>query len=322
MRELSGILPKRWWSRFLWIFAAYILVADFLPTLVMLVVNCSGYLPYSDRPGPGWQSPHLPSKDELLFFWGFAVLLLRPTAIYALALAAAGWVCGLCSFPRWLIRSLMALPAFLASGLMMAATGWMIAISSFGICLAAGCGLLWAVFISPLLVHRREPALPLLARVLIPSAFFGCGVYLLIRPFLPSRADTTTTVYVVERTPIGAAMQQLDWSGFGEMPNIQMIQSDSFAPVSLMTYSMSDKRKSRVLIILSDSSSPETKLVVPRTGDAVYEEKNGNWTILIKARKSASFGLIVKGGNEVVTDGECCHGSSGANWVFPPVSNR
>ncbi len=81
--------PKSWWSRSLWIAATYVIAANFLPNLLLVLINSVGYLPYSDRPGPGWQTPHLPSGQELGFFAGLAVLLLPATGIIGMVFAAA-----------------------------------------------------------------------------------------------------------------------------------------------------------------------------------------------------------------------------------------
>jgi hypothetical protein len=91
--------PKKWWSSFLWIAVSYVVATDVVPNLLLLLINCAGYLPYSDRPGPGWQLPHLPSGDELRFFLGFAILLARATAFYAAGFAVAGVIFGVCSLP-------------------------------------------------------------------------------------------------------------------------------------------------------------------------------------------------------------------------------
>jgi len=102
------------------------------------------------------------------------------------------------------------------------------------------------------------------------------------------------------------------------MPRFDHMPSGLFAPVSLSTFSMSDKRKSRVLVVLSGDDSPEDVLSVPRTGDAIYSEQNRGWIAVLKPARRASFGIKVTHKFGVVTDGECCHGSSAKYWVFPP----
>ena len=312
------MLPKRWWSSFLWIVVSYIVFADILPNLLLLLINCSGYLPYSDRPGPGWQPPHLPSKDELSFFFGFAYSLIVPTAIYAAGFGVIGLLFGLCSLPRWVTRIVGSPLAFIASGCMMMAAGWMIAISAVGIYTAAICGLIWGLLVLPLLVVRRTAPLTMWLRVVLPVAIFSGAAFYLLRPFLPNPAETETTVFVLEQTPLGKTLDKVDWSQFGGMPKMEHTPTGRFAPVAVSTLSMSDKRKSRVLVLLSDGESPDTTLDVPRTGDAIYSESHGNWTTILNPSRKASFRIKVIQGGGVGAEGECCHGGSSTNWIFPP----
>jgi hypothetical protein len=318
MPKLQRLLPAKWWSSFLWIAVSYIVFADILPNLLLLLINCSGYLPYSDRPGPGWQSPHLPSKEELNFFLGFAYSLIVPTAIYSAGFGVIGLLFGLCSLPRWLTRLIGSPLAFIASGFMMMAAGWMIAISAVGIYTAAICGLIWGLVVLPLLIVRRTQLLPMWLRVVLPIAVFSAAALYLLQPFLPKPAETETTVYVLEQTPLGKSLDQVDWSNFGGMPKMEHIPTERFAPVTISVFSMSDKRKSRVLVLLSDSESPDTTLDVPRTGDAIYSENHGSWTTLLKPSKKASFRIRVIRGGGVGADGNCCHSGSSTNWIFPP----
>ena len=178
-------MPKNWWSRALWTAATYVIAAGLLPDLLLVLVNSLGYLPYSDRPGPAWQSPHVPSAQELQFFAGFAVLLSKGTFFYGLIFAAVGLVLGFCSVPRWAVRSIAALTAFLTGGLMMAATGWMIAISSAGVYIAAGCGALWGLFLFPRFVSPAKNPPLLAVRVLLVFVIVVGGTYWLVRPLPP-----------------------------------------------------------------------------------------------------------------------------------------
>jgi len=193
-------ITMRWWTRAISVFLTYIIAADFLPIVLLLAINCSGYLPYSDRPGPGWQPPHLPSREELGFFWGFSLLLLRGTAIYSLIFTLVSFVFELLSLPKWVVRLLTAVPAFLATGFMMAAAGWFIAISALGVWVAAVCGLLWAVLLLPVLLRPSGIRLPLWLRITTAAVLAGGGVFILLKPFLPNPAETTAVVLVVDTT--------------------------------------------------------------------------------------------------------------------------
>jgi len=86
------------------VFGSYVLASNVIPVLLFLVIDCIGYLPYSYRPGPGWQHPHLPGWTEASFYLGFAALLGRSTLIYAAAHTLLAAIYEFCSLPRWLIR--------------------------------------------------------------------------------------------------------------------------------------------------------------------------------------------------------------------------
>ncbi|HET6934028.1 MAG TPA: hypothetical protein VFI72_04260, partial [Candidatus Angelobacter sp.] len=148
-----------------WIAGTYVIAADCLPNLLLIIINSSGYLPYSDRPGPGWQMPHLPTTQELGFFFGFSVLLLTGTAIVAALFVVAGVILAFCRLPGWALRLVAAPIAFLSAGLMMDGAGWYIAISALGVYIAAGCGLLWGIFVFPWLVPQMSRTSPRPARI-------------------------------------------------------------------------------------------------------------------------------------------------------------
>jgi hypothetical protein len=102
------------------------------------------------------------------------------------------------------------------------------------------------------------------------------------------------------------------------MPRFDHQPGGLFAPVSLSTFSMSDKRRPLVLVMLSNDDGSENVLSVPRTGDAIYSQQNHDWIAVLKPARKASFGIEVTRKFGVVPDGECCHSSSTQNWVFPP----
>jgi hypothetical protein len=302
----------------IWVFVTYIIAADFLPNLLMLIINCIGYLPYSDRPGPGWQAPHWPQSSEFGFFFGFALYMGVPTLLYGFGQTLLAFVYETCWLPRWLIRILGAVMGFLAAGLLMEGAGWMIAISALGVYLAAGCGMLWGMLVMPALVVRRTNPLPLAIRVAVPLLLFLAGSYYLVRPLIPNPAETTVSVFAIRQTPLGKPFQDLDWSAFGGMPHLNTIPDGLFSPVSLSTFAMSDKRKSRVLLVMFEEESSEDALDVPRTGDAIYMEKNHQWTSVLKPKRTGSFRIKVSRKFGVISVGECCHSGGSTNFTYPP----
>lgn len=289
---------------------SYVTAADLLPNLLLVLVNSIGYLPYSDRPGPGWQTPHLPSVEELRFFVSFARLLLEATAFYGLIFATAGLVLGFCSLPRWALRLLATPTAFLASGLMMAAGGWMIAISSMGVYTAAGCGALWGLFVFPLLVPRMSYALPVAARIAVPVAMLAGGTYWLVKPLLPDPGLTNAKIEIIRRSDAGADLSKVDPGYVGPSIIRKAKGSGKYVSVNRMEFTTQGRNQVRVLLIIDDDRPIAHTFVLPRSGDAIYRQSQGKWNEeQAEARNSKlSLGLSPQRSGEINLElkGPCC----------------
>jgi hypothetical protein len=303
-------VPKNWWSRALWIAATYVIAAGLLPDLLLVLVNSVGYLPYSDRPGPGWQSPHFPSAQELQFFAAFAVLLSKGTIFYGLIFAAVGLVLGVCSVPRWVIRVMAALTAFLTSGLMMAAAGWMIAISSAGVYIAAGCGALWGLFLFPRFVSSAKHPAPLAVRVLLVLVIVVGGAYWLVRPLLPDPGLTNAQIEVIRRSNAGEELSSLDLSYLGPSIAKEVKGSGKYTSVNRMGFTTDGRNRSRMLLIIDDAEAMAHTFVVPRSGDAIFRQRDGRWKQEQAAGRNSDIFLKLDsaGGHEVNLElkGPCC----------------
>jgi hypothetical protein len=297
--------PKTWWASLLWVAVTYVLAADVLPNLLLLVVNSSGYLPYSDRPGPGWQKPHLPSKEEIQFFFGFAVLLLRGTALYGVLFSLVTGLLGFCRVPGWGLGLIGTPLAFVSSGIMMSAAGWMIAISSMGVYTAAICGGLWGFFIFPSLVPKTSYNLPLTIRIVAPLAVFAIGGYWLIRPLLPNRALTNAKVEVIRRKVPPGAPLSLDYLGPGFAGNVK--EADTYSSVSRLEFTTDGKNQARALLIVDDPQPVDHTFVLPRTGRAVYRQSHGVWTTEQLDGKPSDISVTLTAVNSTLqTQGPCC----------------
>ena len=301
--------PKTWWSSLLWVIATYVVAADLLPVLTLAVVNSSGYLPYSDRPGPGWQRPHLPSKDELEFFFGFSVLLLKGTAFYGGLLALLAGLLGICRVPRWGLRIIATVLAFVSSGIMMAAAGWMIAISSMGVYTAAVCGGLWGLLVFPSFVPRTSYTLPLTLRIIAPLLVFAGGAYWLIRPLLPNRALTNARIEVIRKSAPGQAPLNLDYLGPGFASKVQ--QPNTYAPVSRLEFATDGKNQVRALLIVDDPQPVPHTFILPRTGTVVYRQSHGVWQEEQVGGKPSDISVRLTAFNSTLeTRGPCCSSMS------------
>ena len=165
---------------------AFVLAVSAGAVLVLLACSAVGYLPYSDRPGPGWGNipPHLPGLDELQYFSGWALLLV-PMSYFtgSLLFICMAWIRWL-EAPPWLARSVGGVFSAGFGILAIAAAGWYIAIAPVvGNIVGAVC-LLFGIFVLPRVSPRRQTPLPLPFRIVgIAFCFLGMA-WPLLYPFL------------------------------------------------------------------------------------------------------------------------------------------
>jgi hypothetical protein len=98
--------------------------------ILLVVVSAIGYLPYSDRPGPGWYAAHIPNLQEVGYYASWATFFVGPFALLwgmllFVQVRALGWL----ATPRWLVRTVASVFALFLSLLGLAAAGWYIAIA-------------------------------------------------------------------------------------------------------------------------------------------------------------------------------------------------
>lgn len=125
-------------------------------TVVLLVASSFiGYLPYSDRPGPGWHGFRWGiGIREIGFFLSWAALVVIPGAVVGallfLSIQLLQWI----HAPRWAIATLGAVVSGFLSFYLIAAMGWYIALDAFPV---YGAGVLGCVFGGWLLPRRLLP---------------------------------------------------------------------------------------------------------------------------------------------------------------------
>lgn len=308
---MKRVLQNPWLRSFLGIVATYVLAANVLPIALLLVINCSGYLPYSDRPGPGWQAPHFPALSELNFYSGFALLLSPSSGWLGLSFAIAGLILGLCSLPRWALRVLAAPSAFITSGLMMAAAGWMIALSALGVYLAAASSAVWGIFVFPRLVPTSNYALPAVLRIALAVAIPAGGIYLLIRPLLPDSSLTNAKIEVVRRGDTGRALPDLDLSFVGPSVAKQVRGEGKYVSTHRLEFTTDSQNQVRAVLIIDDTDVVPNTFRLPRSGDAVYRQSRRAWKEEFSSpvsRSSLLLDLSSQGSGQLnfQVRGRCC----------------
>lgn len=143
------ISPRLRWSLLTLVlgllFVPYVYLATFLFSVVCLGV---GYLPYSDRPGPGWTGvANTHHWEHVVFLWEwveyvlpYAITLVPIAVIFAILVR----LLALTRTPRLLVRAIGALPSAAYCLLLLAAAGWYISLGAVptvaGACLAGVYG--------------------------------------------------------------------------------------------------------------------------------------------------------------------------------------
>jgi hypothetical protein len=132
--------------------ALYCLTVVACALLVLLGCSALGYLPYSDRPGPGWGNVpmHLPGLNEIGYFGDWAVAGLLPVcgfwgSVFFFFGAWSGWF----GTPKWLIRAMGGVFCGFLAVLATAGAGWYIAIAVVVPNITGVAGVLFGALILP-----------------------------------------------------------------------------------------------------------------------------------------------------------------------------
>lgn len=147
LKSESARLVKNWFVC-LFLYSLIVVASAF-----SLLLGCSavGYLPYSDRPGPGWGNvpAHLPRLQEIGYFAGWAMLLLPMCALWGSVFfffaAWSGWF----GTPKWLMRILGGVFCGYLTLWAVAAVGWYIAIAAFPVYGAGFAGVIFGALVLP-----------------------------------------------------------------------------------------------------------------------------------------------------------------------------
>jgi hypothetical protein len=248
--------------------------------LVLLAASSFGYLPYSDRPGPGWYShAHLPTWEEVKIYCGFVsffayFVFFQGCVIYVLSL-----ILNLSTPPRWLVRTIGGLVSFLAAGLAVLGAGWYIALAPIGSYAAATMGLLYGIFLFPKYLHPRTKELAVLWRYSLTAVASLVVVGWILFPLFP-------------RKPIPGINYQLDRLVSTEEPMAIAVPSwlGTEIPIEASKLGLrgtlhggiggasSDSSSINVLLIALEPIRQEYSLELPAQGYVVYTLQNGSWT--------------------------------------------
>jgi hypothetical protein len=185
------------WVKSLGLFAVVVAVGTFFFVVSSTVV---GFLPYSDRPGPGWGRAAF-SWHEVGFFVGWLPLLIYLLLYLGAALFPFARLLGWFHVPRWLLRVFGAVFSGLAAFVAVMAAGWYIAISQYPAIAGALSGMIYGAVLLP----RFSGASPSGATnwknwAGIVATILACGA-IVVYPLLPKEKEQSLEVLYVRLVP-------------------------------------------------------------------------------------------------------------------------
>lgn len=258
----------------------YVLIICVASVAVLSILSAIGYVPYSDRPGPGWQSPHLPNIEEINFNLNWAVFM---------AVNIWPWIAGALLFmfvrllayfnsPRWLLRLLSALLSGVATVFITLIYGWYIALSGAASLLISILALIFGAIVLPLFAPPRPTVLGAKLRWLGISIttllFFSLSIY----PFLPNKNLQSLIVHVFQIT----AGEELSEKDLTLTPDeIRFLKSHGVGNVDqLMSRSItygSNVPEAEAIVILREKNAVPIKLNQPKQTRILYLQSEKGW---------------------------------------------
>lgn len=134
----------------------YVLLVLWGSAVVLVLSTLVGYLPYSDRPGPGWDGVQQTASWANLWFVASWIAF---SAIYVFAagviLYLGARLLALIRAPRWLVSVIGGIASGCASLYLIAAMGWYIAVDTFPVYAAGILGLLFGGFLLPKRINEH-----------------------------------------------------------------------------------------------------------------------------------------------------------------------
>lgn len=249
-------------------------------SLVLLVSSCVGYLPYSDRPGPGWWGRvHWPYWGEFVTYVGFTPWFAYFCLFFGLGLFALSLVLGIASTPRWLNRLLGGVIAALAAGLAVLAGGWYFALAEIGPDAALILGLLYGVFLFPHFIQPRRKPFSMWIRVPVVTCAAAVFLYWIVSPLLPRRPIPNVRYELMRVTAGDDAVVAASDEGMGISNELAALKLHGQTHGGIRGLGGSSEGSAiDVELIALEPISKVAKLAIPKAGYVVYVLRDGVWT--------------------------------------------
>ncbi len=307
--------------------ALYCLIVGGGTVLVLVASSAIGYLPYSDRPGPGWHAAHIPGLREIGFYLSFAVFfvitfcLFWGTALFVFV-RCLGWL----SAPRLFVAVTGGIAAGFVTVMGAAGAGWYIAIAAFPVYASSILGLLFGILVLPRFANPRSVSRTWkhwLGIAVAFVAFFGLIVY----PALSQRNSQSLQVDFIRLLPgseaigsngktLGLSAEQLVFlNSLGLSGGLSFVlQSDSGLSETTV--------KAKAVVLFTQPIKSRVELRQPKGTNVLYVQVGDRWIMHPEnaptTRRKIAFWPAGQAGTEIQF--QIDPGSTGGFSWYPPTT--
>ena len=251
--------------------------------ITLTTSSAIGYLPYSDRPGPGWTDPWF-SFGQLWYYVQWSLLLVAPSAIYGTVVFVYLRVLRVLDAPSALIRVVGATSAGLMTFVISAGVGWYISMAAFPVFVATALGGWWGAVLCPRYLGPKPQPRPTWVRWTASGVLVLAGASGFYATFLAPRYGQNLSLSILRVTPgdegspgrVGSPLEpgeQLILDSI--LPNAHFEQG----PRGSSSSGNSDIN-ARMLIIVTGPLTTEVQLRQPKGVSVVYLQRGATWDMI------------------------------------------
>ena len=249
----------------------------------LLAVSSSiGYLPYSDRPGPGWFRPHLPTLQELGLYASWTFFFVAPFALlWGAILFVFAQLISWLGAPVWTLRILGGFLAAALGLLGIEAAGWYIAISTVAVCGGAVLGFVYGAVLLPKLAAVRSKSQHTRwdwVGIAAVTALLMTGI---VYPLIPDRDAQSLEVCVVRLVP-GPEELAADSTGL-TATEASVLRSlglrGELHGGGVQSISEGGDKQARALIIVRGQLSSKVRLREPNAANVIFVQEGDAWNM-------------------------------------------
>jgi hypothetical protein len=131
-----------------------------------------------------------------------------------------------------------------------------------------------------------------------------------VKPLLPDPGLTNAQIEVIRRSDGGEELSLLDLSYLGPSIAKEVKGSGKYMSVNRMEFTTDGRNRSRMLLIIDDAEATAHTFVVPRSGAAIFRQRDGQWKQEQAAGRNSDISLKLDSAGEhevnLELKGPCC----------------